>query len=544
MRNLLIVDDEAHWVDNLADHKPWNELQIDVVHKAYSPFEALELMDTYPIDLVITDISMPELSGLELIEEIKKRKPNTVCLLLSGYSEFEYAKQAMRLEAFDYLLKPVKDEELFRVVNKAVQQLERRDADKGVYQKLQHSLQENLPLIRSHLLREWLVGKGHTSRWKDQADRYQIPFVEQREVWMMLIRLENEYQTASQNTTTDRSWAEFAVLNIADEWLSPDFEVWGCREEHGYIVLLLQPSDSVLVSAEVTRLLEHMMLGLQQKLKSIAKEPVSLLLTRAHTFPAGVRPAYEQALIDFRRQVGERQELILLESAALHPAAKSMRALHTAPTLLQLLEMSQWELAEQRLSQIFAELSEQWQQSYEHVLIAGMEISTAYMQLIHRNGQYLTDLSPELMASFSSGAPFRSIQALERWSYDMLRLIQQVQKEEVHSSRQSTIRKVHLFIERNLHKDASLRAIADEVHMHPTHLSKIYKLETGQSLSEYMMNVRMDKASRLLMETTKRIYEICEEIGYSDPAYFIKVYKKYYGMTPQEYRERHQHSCE
>ncbi|KKO53544.1 response regulator [Paenibacillus sp. DMB20] len=539
MRHLMIVDDEAHWVDNLADHKPWNELGIDVVHKAYSPFEALELIDIYPIDIVITDISMPELTGLELIEEIAKKRPETVCLLLSGYSEFEYAKQAMSLKAFDYLLKPVKDEELFRVVNKALEQLKQRESDRRVVQKLQYSLGESLPLIRSHLLRSVLTGRRLSGPWEEQAERYGIPFGGKDSAWMLLVRLENE-MTPAVPTDQDRGWVEFAVLNITGEWMAPEFHVWGCRDDRGYLVVLLKPHEGALETEDVLHLLEKVLLGLQQKLKSILKEPVSLHLTERLAFPDGVSTAYEKAVAAFRQQVGDRRELILFESPSASPAPKSLRTLQYAPSLLHLLEMSQWEQAEQRLFELFGELGSQWPESLEHLLVAGMEISGAYIQLIHRSGSYLRDAAPELMAALGDFVPFRSIAALQQWSMDAFRLIRELQKMEVQSSRQSVIRKVHLFIEKNLHIDASLRAIADEVHMHPTHLSKIYKLETGQSLSEYMMNVRMERAGRMLTETNLKIYEICEGIGYLDPAYFIKVFRKYYGMTPQEYRERHQ----
>ncbi|MDQ6421567.1 helix-turn-helix domain-containing protein [Paenibacillus sp. LHD-117] len=542
MRHLLIVDDEAHWVDNLADHKPWDELGIDVVHKAYSPLEALELMDTFPIDIVISDIAMQELSGLELIEEIAKKRTETVCILFSGYSEFEYAKQAMRLNAFDYLLKPVKDEELFRVVRKALEQLDQRETDRRAVQKLRYTVGENLPLIRSHLLRSWLTGRRGYIPWREQAERYGLPFEESDKVWMMLLRLEKDADAAfAEAAGADRDWVEFAVLNIAEEWMAPDFHVWGCRDDLGYLVLLLKPMEE---TEGVLHLLERVMLGLQQKLKAILKEPVSLFLTDELNFPEGVHATYGKAVASFRQQVGDRQELILFESPAPSAAPKSLRTLQSSPTLLQLLEMSQWEQARLRLDELFKELGSHWPESLEHLLIAGMEISTAYIQLIHRNGSYLSQLAPELMASLSDYAPFRSIAALHKWSDDMFLLILERQRQEVQTSRQSIIRKVHQFIEDRLHADASLRAIADAVHVHPTHLSKIYKLETGQSLSEYMTNVRMDRACRLLAESGLKVYEICERVGYMDPTHFIKVFRKYYHMTPQEYRERHSPSSE
>lgn len=90
---MIIVDDEAHWVDNLAMTKPWHTLGIEQVHKAYSAREALQIIDTNPIDIVISDIQMPEMTGIELIERIRKRDKKIKCIILSGHSEFDYAKK-------------------------------------------------------------------------------------------------------------------------------------------------------------------------------------------------------------------------------------------------------------------------------------------------------------------------------------------------------------------------------------------------------------------------------------------------------------------
>lgn len=94
---MIIVDDEAHWVDNLSMTKPWHTLGIEQVHKAYSAREALQIIDTHPIDIVISDIQMPEMTGIELIERIRKHNKKIKCIILSGHSEFDYAKKHYRI---------------------------------------------------------------------------------------------------------------------------------------------------------------------------------------------------------------------------------------------------------------------------------------------------------------------------------------------------------------------------------------------------------------------------------------------------------------
>lgn len=143
---MMIVDDEAHWVDNLSMTKPWHTLGIEHVHKAYSAHEALQMIDTHPIDIVISDIQMPEMTGIELIERIRIRDKKIKCILLSGYSEFDYAKKAIQFEAVDYLLKPPTDDELMGAVQKAIDQLNNEWELVSSLTRTQFTLRENLPI--------------------------------------------------------------------------------------------------------------------------------------------------------------------------------------------------------------------------------------------------------------------------------------------------------------------------------------------------------------------------------------------------------------
>ena len=125
MYQLLLVDDERSIVDSLSITIPWEKVGVLKTFKAYSAYEALEILAENSIDIVITDIRMPGMSGIELIAEIHTRWKRVKCVLLSGYDDFSYAQQAIRYGTSDYLLKPVKDEDLMDAVKEIVKQLER-----------------------------------------------------------------------------------------------------------------------------------------------------------------------------------------------------------------------------------------------------------------------------------------------------------------------------------------------------------------------------------------------------------------------------------
>ncbi|MEH7087208.1 AraC family transcriptional regulator, partial [Neobacillus drentensis] len=165
-------------------------------------------------------------------------------------------------------------------------------------------------------------------------------------------------------------------------------------------------------------------------------------------------------------------------------------------------------------------------------------IASSFTYLVHRNGSTLEKVLGDDMNMLQSGEAFASISKLRKWSMAVLKKLQEVTSNEIKDIRSSYVTKLQSYVEKNLHGDVSLRALADHVNLHPTHLSKIYKIETGEGISDYVFRLRMDRASHKLMTTDKKVYEISMEIGYLDPAYFIKVFKRHFGFTPQEYRDR------
>ena len=207
------------------------------------------------------------------------------------------------------------------------------------------------------------------------------------------------------------------------------------------------------------------------------------------------------------------------------------------PELKNLLEAGRWEEAEQKLHDAFAELDERWSESWEHCLEAGYIIAASYSHFAHRNGHTLAELLGRDMELLQSGEAFSTIGKLRSWALGGLVKLKDGLSNEVKDSRSVYVKKIQRFVEANLQHDVSLRALADHVNLHPTHLSKLYKIETGEGVSDYVFRLRMETACHKLKTTDKKVYEISAEIGYLDPAYFIKVFKRQFGATPQEFRE-------
>ncbi len=153
MTAILIVDDHKHLVESMVTTIPWDSLAVRQVHAAYSGQEALQTIERETIDIVITDIRMPVMSGLELIDEARRRSRQPIdFVVLTGYSEFEYAKRALELEAAEYLVKPVRDEELISAVSRLIERRAARKRERAEAEALRQLVSDKLPQLQAELL--------------------------------------------------------------------------------------------------------------------------------------------------------------------------------------------------------------------------------------------------------------------------------------------------------------------------------------------------------------------------------------------------------
>ncbi|MFC5531279.1 response regulator transcription factor [Cohnella yongneupensis] len=531
---MIIVDDEAHWVDNLSMHKPWHTLGIEHVHKAYSAREALQIIGTHPIDIVISDILMPEMTGIELIEKVREHDKRIKCIILSGHADFDYAKEAVRNHAVDYLLKPPTDDELFGAVRAAIEQSKAEWESVSSHERTQFTLRENLPLLRGQLLLSAFRGERMSvEEWTRKLDNYALPFRDGH-CALALVRLEDEFDPYRNN---GQPLLEYAITNIAEEIFGEFMEVWSVKEEHGYLAFLLQLKNEYDIDRQDI-LLEKLSMQVQSKVKQFLKGSLSVVVTELFRFPEQLQTQYRRATSYFRRIVGDEREFVMkVDRAEQTSALSALDVIYRPPVLINLLEAGRWDAAEEKLAAVFAELEEKGSESWEHCLEVGFAISSAFMHLAHRSGQTLALLLGADIELLQHGEAFSSIGKLRKWSSGALGKLREGMTHEAQDARSQYVLKIKEFVDKNLHLDVSLRALSDHVNLHPTHLSKIYKLETGEGISDYVAALRMERACHLLKSTDKKIYEISTEVGYLDPAYFIKVFKRQFDVTPQEYRE-------
>lgn len=545
MYQLLIVDDEHLVVDSLAETIIWEEIGIEQVYRAYSGKEALQVINTHVIDIIITDIRMPELSGLELIETIREANPRLKCIVHSGYADFHYAKQAMSSQVTEYLIKPASDEEIIQAVVRMKEVLTAEWTELLTQKKVYAALKEQAPLLRANLLNDLIKGKRFGSEeLQSKLEMLHIPMQEEDSIAIAVLRLEDGF---SKFDSSSLALFEYAIFNIAEETFGAHFDLVAGKDSYDYLVLLIKMKASKAEKlaaypdseAQLSRLLEQTMLKLQENVRTFLKGKISVVISSWGIFATDVSSLYQACVTTIRRSVGNDQDMFMTTGDNL-TAGSSMRAinsLYETPTMMQILDMGQRDMTLSKLEAITSELESQGLDSHEQLTEVFFQLGAAFAYAAHKNGKLLEELLGAAYEPFVSHKPFLSVKQLKEWALQVIELFYEDMNQSMATAKNSSIQQIQRYINANLAEDVTLQKIADHIHMHPVYLSKIFKTETGENISEYIIRLKMEKAAYLLKQTDDRIYQICSKIGYQNPPYFIKLFKKYFGMTPQEYRD-------
>ncbi len=358
MFSLLIVDDHKHQVDSLATTMPWDQFDISTIHRAYSGQSALEFIKEYPIDILITDIRMPGMSGLELIQYINEHNKKIDCILLTGYAEFEYAKKAIELHAIDYFIKPIRDEVLLAAVGKIMGKRQNEREQHQIFEYTTSVVHQNLPLLRENLLLDLLQATNVSkNQLTEKLKMYRIPFDYGDAVKIVAIKLD-PYFYESYNAS-DLKLFEFAVLNMAEELFSAPFHIWSCKAPQGNLALLLIPkSEEGKLAEHWNSAREKLLIALANRLTEnvdhYLKGKIKIYVSDSAQFPSEIHSVYSSIVSMLMKSTQQHGNVVSTHHASSAREMKPLRSLYQSPMLIQLMDNTgNWDKLNNKLSYIF-----------------------------------------------------------------------------------------------------------------------------------------------------------------------------------------------
>jgi len=546
---LLIVDNEEYVVNGLVElFQQEKGLDLEVAG-AYSAAEALHQLMTTRMDIVITDIRMPGMNGLELQKIIVSRWPRCKVIFLSGYDDFNYAQEAIRAGSVNYILKTEDDQVILDAVREAIHRLESERATEQVLHEARSQLKQALTGLQREFFEGLLSGDKHLLRsLEKQFDELRIPLAPNRPVSVVVGKID---EWPAEHSHYDRSLLLYAVQNVANEYLSLSSVHTSFVYERSKLVWLIQTKAEPWME----RFLDDASKGMATQFVYGAFECIqsscSDLLHLPLSFAIGGHPKpWESLGGEADRLLASIQSSVRRQMLHMQREEAEARDSGNAYTLQQE-AFKQYELLAYslehgnreefgRILDALLDAGDQASRSGNHIVrqgIAGAVLSVLCGYLDKLPAGEADAAILDMKRSCEAGRPETwETQRSQARSLAAWILGRHAQAEESEENRILT--SIHSYLNANLGGDLSLKTMALALGHNPSYLSRLYKQKAGKGLSETVMELKLARAKALLAQPNYRIQDISKAVGFLSDHYFYRFFKRATKLTPQEYREQ------
>lgn len=447
MIRVLIVDDDKLVRKGLISAMPWKAFGMEITGEANNGENALKFMETNPIDLLITDLSMPVMSGIELMRIVREKYPQVQIVVLSLHQDFEYVQEALRLGAIDYIAKIQLEQEQFEeVLGRIVKLMERKDGTKGSAKQ-----QEKSPATSSEL---WVYFSLYSEDARSVTAVPANATEAEPGIWYTA-------EPPSASAASDPNVAVIRFVGLAGmdgKSVMQLIRTYG--KKHLFYDYHPEKPDIRILAGE---------------LADRDKDGGAIPMDKLKEQWSAANWIYEDDL--FREQL------------------RQLRELRMPPV---------------RLARIFYSLSDEWNRLYQAILN-----------------------EPIAIEDF-----FPSWHRFEEWLQEVRERIRLANTKPLFSPEiQSSIVKAMSLVQQNISEPMTSSEIAQMVNMSGSYFSQCFKQYVGQTYTDYVRDIRMERAKEYLRGTSKTIQWIAEQIGYSDEKYFSRLFREHVGMLPSEYRQ-------
>jgi two-component system response regulator YesN len=529
MINLMIVDDEETTRNSLEELVPWAEWRIDAVRTAENGLAALKLTESFHPSILLTDIRMPKMNGIELAKNIRQLYPDCVIIFLSGFSDKDYLKSAIQLSAVDYLEKPIDIEELKKLFLKIVQKLIEDRIENAERERLKNSFNDNIHLLRQEMILELILGKTDLSS-------LQIKYKPD------VLRLSSDgnytvicaaFNWKATVTNDEKSITKHSVLETLNKpELFPDDRFIVGFANDNYLILAAHEeirSNPPIISVFGIQLLK-LLLSLSSNQYTVSLG-YSLSSQATNAFPDLYKSSVETVKQQFYSGVNQ----------IYYPNNRSILSYDLDKSLYvhfkKLLRNSATEELIILVKQVTANISKTYDPDTNKI----RNIYFNFLRILYEVTMQWSivdsgDINENIPVWQESEAR-TTLAEIAEFILSNIEII--LLKTETHANTIDKINEIKKYILTNYTSNQlSIQAIAEHTHLSQTYLCAYFKKASGRTINEYITELRIEQAKELLKDRSLKLYEITTSLGLTDTNYFSTLFKKYTGITPSEFREK------
>lgn len=532
--SLLIVDDEYAIREKLKRLVDWDSNHIEVVGYAENGLEAVELINTFWPDAVLTDVRMPGMDGIELSKWIKENHPEIKVIFLSAYSDFDYAKKALKYDVVEYLLKPVDINLLLETINTVRGDIIRNRAEKFNIEKLKSLLEKNMPILREKYIRDVLEGK-YQSDIEEIFRLYSIDLYGDFYA-VAVAAIENSFdRTAS----CDKQIINYELLKLelADLISKPvkePYKVYIFNENNesvGIVFAMSRKHEKPYTLKGIT--------GILEKTREFFSERGYVLTIGISNMNSDIKTlnnSYNEALKALKTKVYKGIGTVIAYSGL--DAVKPQTGFENdeSEKIFEYMKNYDWVNVQLSIKRYFDRYASSYDLLEKHPNFIIYDLLSILKRILalnndsSRSAVSQTEVD-ELLKHATLSDMYDGVVNLYKKYYNILVDLR-------NGNANKAIQYVKEYIDKNLMIDLNLTDVAASTYLSLSALSKMFFRETGELFSDYLTRCRIEKAKELLLNSNLMVYEISGIVGYQSEKHFISLFKKVIGLTPMEFKKR------
>ena len=534
MYNVMLVDDDYPVLELLSETIQWDDLGFRLMGMYENGWDAWEHAQREMPDILITDIGMPRMNGLDLSARIKEMKPGVRIAILSCHNEFQYAQSAMRLNVQDYLLKDALDpEDLVQLLKRFKETMDGELQAGWETSRMMHLFGETRELRKEQMFKNFIHQPLLSpEKWKSEAVEYGI--LGNEESCLPVIVYMEEYRHVKYRFSSDQT-LHFAVSNVLNEVLAdmlPKGLFVGYNVKASFLLFSYKPGLKFNIYDEAAASLKR----IQSTLLKVLKIHISFIIGNGSDTPEELKQHLNELL-------GSEEQRFYLETGEITKIRAESKA-ESRQNLFTYYDQASTELREVLLGKNPGQ---------------AMEVTKKWLSIIRKDKypsetvrdwtlKLLLDLKLKLHSlqsvrpAYSADTLHKeivdidSLLALGDWLNHHLQSVFAAKGSGAGASKRVEVAEACRYVTLRLGSRISLDEVADHLHLNASYFSRLFKKETGLTFIEYVTRLKMERAKELLDGTPCTVGDICEQLGYDNQSYFIKTFKVHTGVTPVEYR--------
>lgn len=540
MITVVLADDDFLVREILRDSIPWDTLGMEVIATVENGTEALSICKEKQPDILFTDIRMPFLSGLDVAVSLKECGSQTKVVFISGIQDFNYAHTALNIHADGYILKPIQLQEITEVLKKIRSSIDLERNREQFFGRMAQQLSESMPLMRESFLHNLLLGfNGDSRELEEKLNYFHLSLAVQEEA-VVAVACIDDYTTLTRGREEGyKQFLNFSVKNIVME-IFQNHQAGACisiaDNEFVFILNRSYSSEDKMqrIFAEINELLSDFK-GISVSIG--VGNPVSVLNSIHFSYNNALR-ALEHRFYTGKGSIIHIGDVTSTRTVEQFGDLKGYTKINQQQrNLLSSVKLGDTEQLTETLNEYFQLLTETklFSKDYIHSVCTELIIS-AYKE-IYETENDVQDIFPQYITSLQAVLKAETIFEIKLVTLSILEHITGYFKIKYSKRSDLLVSQIKEIVKKHYMENISLADIAGEVYLSPNYICSVFKKETGETITEYLIELRTQAAQEMLRSSKMKIWEIAEKLGYENPHYFSYSFKKYTGHTPQKYRE-------